>query len=55
MTEFSYSQVLEYYKENYNEFTKENEALYFEQDEVTCHTSKKVKILFNNLFGEKFI
>ena len=55
MTEFSYSQALEYYKENYDEFAKENEALYFEQDGASCHTSKKVKILLNNLFGDKFI
>ena len=30
MTEFSYSQALEYYKENYDEYTKDNEVLYFE-------------------------
>ena len=55
MTEFSYSQALEYYKENYDEFTKDNEALYFEQDGASCHTSKKMKILLNELFGDKLI
>ena len=55
MTEFSYSQALEYYKEKYNEFQKENEALYFEQDGATCHTSKKVKKLLEKLFGDRLI
>ena len=55
MAEFSYFQALEYYKENYNEFTKDNESLYFEQDGASCHTSKKMKILLNELFGDKFI
>ena len=55
MTEFSYSQALEYYKENYDEYTKDNEALYFEQDGASCHTSKKMKILLNELFGDKLI
>jgi hypothetical protein len=40
MTEFSYSQALEYYKENYDEFSKDNEALYFEQDGASFHNSK---------------
>ena len=43
MTEFSYAQALEYYKESYNGFKQENEALYFEQDGASYHTSKKLK------------
>ena len=53
MTEFA--QDLEYYKENYNGFKQENESLYFEQDDASCHTSKKVKILLDKLFGDKMI
>ena len=41
MTEFSYSQALDNYKENYDEFTKENEALYFEQEEHLVLLLKK--------------
>jgi len=55
MTEFSYAQSLEYYKENYNGFKHENESLYFEQDGASCHTSKKVKILLDKLFCDKTI
>ena len=55
MTEFSYAQALEYYKEKYDEFKKENDVLYFEQDGATCHTSKKVKKLLEKLFGDKII
>ena len=55
MMEFSYSQALEYYKENYNEFKKDNEALNFEQDGASYYTSKKMKILLNDLFGDKLI
>lgn len=55
MTEFSYAQALEYYKENYNGFKQENESLYFEQDGDSCHTSRKVKILLDKLFGDKMI
>ena len=52
MIEFSYAQALEHYKESYNGFKQENEALYFEQDEASCHTSKKVKKLLETLFGD---
>ena len=31
MNEFSYSQALKYYKENYDEFLKKNKKIYFEQ------------------------
>ena len=55
MTEFSYAQALEYYKESYNGFKQENEALYFEQDGASCHTSKKAKKLLETLFGDKLI
>ena len=55
MREFSYAQALEFYKENYENFKKLNENLYFEQDGVSCHTSKKIKSLLENMFGDKLI
>ena len=55
MRDFSYAQALEFYKENYEEFKKKNENLYFEQDGASCHTSKKIKLLLENLFGDKLI
>ena len=41
MKDFAYAQSLEFYKENYENFKKQNENLYFEQDGASCHTSKK--------------
>ena len=41
MQEFSYSQVLEYYKDNFENFKKQNKNMFFEQDGATSHTSKK--------------
>ena len=35
--------------------SKKNENLYFEQDGASCHTSKKIKLLLENLFGDKLI
>ena len=35
--------------------SKKNEYLYFEQDGASCHTSKKIKLLLENLFGDKLI
>ena len=55
MTDFAYVQALEFYKENYENFKKQNENLYFEQDGASCHTSKKVKALLENYFGDKLI
>ena len=55
MTDFSYAQALEYYKENYEEFKKNNENLYFEQDGASSHTSKKIKVLIEKYFGDKLI
>ena len=55
MTDFAYVQALEFYKENYENFKKQNENLYFEQDGASCHTSKKVKTLLENYFGDKLI
>ena len=54
MRDFSYAQAIEFYKENYEEF-KKNENWYFEQDGASCHTSKKIKLLLENLFGDKLI
>ena len=55
MKEFSYSQVLEYYNESYEKFQKQNKNIFFEQDGASCHTSKKIKKLLENLFGDKVI
>ena len=48
MTEFSYAQALEYYKEKYDEFKKENDALYFERSNLS-YFKKSEKII-----GETF-
>ena len=53
MTDFSYAQALEFYKEKYEDFKKHNKNLYFEQD--ACHTSKKIKALLEKFFGDKLI
>ena len=45
MQEFSYSQALEYYKDNFENFKKQNKNMFFEQDGATSHTSKKIKNL----------
>ena len=55
MKEFSYSHVLEYYNESYEKFQKQNKNIFFEQDGASCHTSKKIKKLLENLFGDKVI
>ena len=48
--EFSYAQILLYYKDNFNKFKKK--GLYFEQDGATPHTSIANQALINKLFGE---
>ena len=48
MTDFSYAQALEFYKEKYEDFKKHNKNLYFEQDGASCHTSKKIKPCLKN-------
>ena len=55
MKDFAYAQALNFYKENYEDFKKQNENLYFEQDGASCHTSKKIKPLLEKLFGDKLI
>jgi len=35
--------------------TKKNENLYFEQDGASYHTSNKIKLMLENLFGNKLI
>ena len=52
MRDFSYSQALEFYKENYESCKKRDENLYFF---VPFHTSKKIKSLLKNLFDDKLI
>ena len=54
MVNFSYSQALEFYKEKYQEF-KKKENLYFEKDGASYYTFKKIKLLFENLLGDKLI
>ena len=53
MSNFSYSQLLEHYKKNYEEFKNENKNIYFEQDGARDHTSKENKKLLNSLFKKK--
>ena len=48
--EFSYAQILYYYKDNFNKFKKK--GLYFEQDGATPHTSIANQALIKKLFGE---
>ena len=55
MTDFAYAQTLEFYKEKYEDFKKQNENLYFEQDGASCHTSKKIKALLEKYFDDKLI
>ena len=55
MQEFSYSQALEYYKDNFENFKKLNKNIFFEQDGAPSHTSKKIKKLLEELFGDNFI
>ena len=50
MTDFAYSQALEFYKENYEDFKRQNENLFFEQDGASIHTSKKIRVLLEKLF-----
>ena len=55
MNNFAYSQLLEHYKKNYEEFKNENKNIYFEQDGARAHTSKENKKLLNSLFKKKWI
>ena len=55
MQEFSYAQALEYYKDNFENFKKQNKNMFFEQDGAISHTSKKIKKLLEELFGDNLI
>ena len=55
MQEFSYSQALQYYKDNFENFKKQNKNMFFEQDGASSHTSKKIKNLLEKLFGDNLI
>ena len=55
MNEFSYSQALNYYKENYAKFSEKNNNLYFEQDGARALPSKLNIKLIKELFNEKYI
>ena len=55
MTDFAYAQTLEFYKENYEEFKRQNGNLYFEQDGASSHTSKKIKVQLEKYFDDKLI
>ena len=55
MKEFAYVQVLEYYKEKFDEFIEQNKNFLLEQDGASCHISKKSKVLINEFFGDQYI
>ena len=55
MKEFSYLQALENYKENFDDYKEQSKNLLFEEDGALCHTSKKIKIILENSFGDKSI
>ena len=41
MKEFTYFQAFEYYKDNFENFKKQNKNIFFEQDGASSHTFKK--------------
>ena len=47
--------IIKYYKDNYENFKKINKNFFFEQDSAPSHTSKKIKKLLKELFGDNFI
>ena len=55
MADFAYAQTLEFYKENDEDYKKQNENLYFEKDGASIHTSKKIKVLHEKYFDDKLI
>ena len=55
MQELSNAQALEYYKDNFENFKKLNKNMFFEQDGASSHTSKKIKKLLEELFGDNLI
>jgi len=55
MQEFSYAQTLEFYKDNFENFKNINKNILFEQDGAPSHTSKKIKKLSVQLFGDNYI
>ena len=55
MQEFSYAQTLEFYKDNFENFKNINKNILFEQDGAPSHTSKKIKKLLVQLFGDNYI
>ena len=55
MKEFSYAEILEYYKDNFENFKKINQNILFGQNRAPAHTSKKIKKLLEQLFGDNFM
>ena len=53
MNEFAYAQAISLYKKNIEEFKKINKNIIFEQDIVTCYTSKANKKLLDLIFWKK--
>ena len=55
MQEFSYSQALEYYKDNYENFQKQNKNMFFEQEGPPHIHQKTIKALLEILFSDNLI
>ena len=55
MQEYFYSQALEYYKDNLENFKQQNKNMFFKKDGDSSHTSKIIKDLFEKLFGDNLI
>ena len=49
MQEYWYSQVIVYYKVNFENLKKQNNNMFFEQDETSSYTSKKNKELIRKI------
>ena len=55
MTYSSYGQAFKFYKENYEDFKRQNENLYFEQGRASCYTSNEIIVLLEKFYDDKFI
>ena len=55
MQEFSYSQVLEYYKDNFENFKIQNKNMFFEQEGPPHIHQKTIKALLEKLFSDNLI
>ena len=55
MQEFSYSQALEYYKDNFEDFKKQNKNMFLWTGWGLLTYIKKIKNLLKKLFGDNLI